>query len=96
MATQNIAFTAGQFKAGLTDRIEKLKDFSENVKDRFDSACTDVQRGVATTQAAVKDAVIDVRRKVRTRPFTALAATAMTSLALGLTVGWALGRNRRS
>lgn len=96
MATQNIVHTADQFKSGLADGIEKLKDFSEDVRDRFESARVDVKRGIETTQAAVKDAARDVRRQVRTHPLTALAATAITGLALGFTAGWLVGNDRHS
>ncbi len=96
MATQNIIDATEQLKAGLADGIEKLKDFSGKVKDRFESARADVTRGLETTKAAVKDAVEDVRHQVRTRPFTALAATAITGLALGITAGWLIGHKRRS
>jgi len=96
MATQNIVHAADQLKSGLADGIEKLKDFSENVKDRFESARVDVKRGIDTTQAAVKDAARDARRQVRTRPLTALAATAIAGLVLGFTAGWLVGNNRHS
>ena len=96
MATQNIARATEQVKTGLADGIEKLKDFSEDVKDRFESARKDLKRGIETTQTAVKDAAQAARRKVGERPLTALAATALTGLALGFTVGWLVGLKRRS
>lgn len=96
MATQNIVHAADQLKSGLVDGIEKLKDFSGDVKDHFESARVDVKRGIETTQAAVKDAARDARRRVRTRPLTALAATAIAGLALGFTAGWLVGNNRHS
>ena len=92
MATQNIIHATGQ---GLADGMERLRDFSEDVKDRFESARVDVKRGIETTQAAVKDAARDARRQVRTRPLTALTATAVVGLAFGFAVGWLVGNDRR-
>ncbi len=96
MATRNIIDATEQLKAGLTDGIEKLKDFSETAKDRFESARAEIKHGIETTQAAVKDAVNDVRNQARKRPLTALAATALTGLALGIALGWLTGYKRRS
>lgn len=96
MATQNIAYLTEQLKAGLADGMEKLKDFSETAKDRFESARAEIKHGLETTQAAAKDAVNGVRNQARKRPFTALAATAITGLALGITLGWLAGHKRRS
>jgi ElaB/YqjD/DUF883 family membrane-anchored ribosome-binding protein len=96
MATQNILRATEQLKTGLTDGIEKLKDFSEDARDRFEAARKDLKRGIKTTQTAVRDAAQATRRKVGERPLTALAATALTGLALGFTLGWLMGHKRRS
>ncbi len=96
MATRNIVDATEQLKAGLADGIEKLKDFSESARDRFEFAAEEIRHGIETTQAAVKDAVNDVRNQARKRPLTALAATALTGLALGITLGWLAGYKRRS
>lgn len=96
MATQSVARATEQLKTGLADGIEKIKDFSEDVKDRFESVRKDLKRGIETTQTAVKDAAQETRRRTRERPLTALAATAITGLALGFTAGWLAGHKRRS
>ncbi len=95
MATENLVNAAEQLKTGFADGMDLLKDFSVTVKESFESAGSDIRRGVQTTKAAVNDAVKEAHHAIQKRPFTALAAIAAGSLALGLTVGWLAGHKRR-
>lgn len=95
MATHNLVDAAEQLKTGFADGIDMLKEFSVTVKEGFESAGSDIKRGVRTTKAAVDDAVKEAQHAIQKRPFTVLAAIAAGSLALGLTVGWLAGHKRR-
>jgi ElaB/YqjD/DUF883 family membrane-anchored ribosome-binding protein len=95
MPAENFVIGVENLKTGLAEGIEVLKDFSVTVKEGFESAGTDIKRGVQATKAAVEDAVTEAQKVIKKRPFTALAATAAGGLALGLALGWLVGHRRR-
>ncbi len=91
MMTETVVHAGEQIEEGL----EKLKEFSGNLKKSFVTAGEDIERGWRKTRVAVKDTVQDARSGIRKRPLTVVATTAGTGLVLGTLLGWWIGRRRR-
>lgn len=91
MMTDTVLQAGEQIEEGL----EKLKEFSGNLKKSFVTAGEEIERGWRKTRVVVKDTVQDARSGIRKRPFTVVATTAGTGLVLGTLLGWWIGRRRR-
>lgn len=85
-----------QMKENLTEIADKARDLSARVKERLDETYHDLGRTVRRAKAVAEDRIDDVRSTVRQRPITSVAAVAAGGFALGLLVGWLLGRKERA
>jgi ElaB/YqjD/DUF883 family membrane-anchored ribosome-binding protein len=85
-----------QMKENLTDIAEKAKDLSAKVKERLDETYHDLGRTVRRAKAAAEDRIEDVRGTVRKHPLTSVASVAAGGFAVGLMIGWLLGRRERA
>ena len=85
-----------QMKENLTEIADKARDLSARVKERLDETYHDLGRTVRRAKAVAEDRIDDVRSTVRQRPITSVAAVAAGGFAIGLLVGWLLGRKERA
>jgi len=81
-----------QMKENLADIAEKARDLSAKVRERLDETYDDLGRTVRRAKEAAEDRIEDVRSTVRKRPLTSVASVAAGGFAVGLLVGWLLGR----
>ena len=84
-----------QMKENLTDIAEKARDLSAKVRERLDETYNDLGRTVRRAKEVAEDRIDDVRSTVRNRPLTSVASVAVGGFAIGLLVGWLLGRRDR-
>lgn len=91
MTLETVEYAGEQIEEGL----EKLKEFSGNLRKSFVSAGEEIERGWRKTRLTVKETVKDARSGIRNRPITVVAATAGTGVVLGTLLGWWIGRRRR-
>lgn len=84
-----------QMKENLADIAEKARDLSAKVRERLDETYNDLGRTVRRAREATEDRIEDARRTVRERPLTSVAAVAAGGFAVGLLIGWLLGRRDR-
>jgi ElaB/YqjD/DUF883 family membrane-anchored ribosome-binding protein len=85
-----------QMKENLTEIADKARDLSARVKERLDETYHDFGRKVRRASAAAEDRIEDVRTTVRKRPITSVATVAAGGFAVGLLIGWLLGRKERA
>jgi len=84
-----------QMKESLADIAEKARDISARVKERLDETYRDLGQTVRRAKTAAEDRIEDVRTTVRKRPITSVAAVAAGGFAVGLLLGWLLGRREQ-
>jgi len=84
-----------QMKENLADIAEKARDISARVKERLDETYRDLGQTVRRAKTAAEDRIEDVRTTVRKRPITSVAAVAAGGFAIGLLLGWLLGRREQ-
>ncbi|MGE5324994.1 MAG: hypothetical protein ACM3SW_19155 [Actinomycetota bacterium] len=94
MATDNVAIATEQIKAGITNGVEKFKEFSDTLKENFETAQKEIQRGVQRSRKAVDGAIQDTRYGIRNRPLQSVAISAAGGLVIGLALGWLIGHRR--
>ena len=81
-----------QMKENLADIAEKARDISARVKERLDETYRDLGQSVRRAKTAAEERIEDVRTTVRKRPITSVSAVAAGGFAVGLLLGWLLGR----
>ena len=84
-----------QMKENLADIAEKARDISARVKERLDETYRDLGQSVRRAKTAAEERIEDVRTTVRKRPITSVAAVAAGGFAIGLLLGWLLGRREQ-
>jgi len=75
---------------------DKARDLSSKMKDRLDETYNDLGRTVRRAKAVAEDRLDDVRSHVKKRPLTSVTAVAAGGLAVGMLIGFLLGRKSRS
>jgi ElaB/YqjD/DUF883 family membrane-anchored ribosome-binding protein len=84
-----------QMKENLAGIADKARDLSAKVKERLDETYNDLGRTVRRAKTVAEDSIEDVRSTVRKRPITSVASVAAGGFAVGLLLGWLLGRRER-
>lgn len=95
MITETISDATEQIRSGLANGVEKVKEFSGELKDRMDGVRNEVEHGVRRGKIVVEHAVNDAEHRIKKNPWTAVALSAAGGLVVGLASGWLLGYRRR-
>ncbi len=95
MKTETFNRTGEQVKANLAEMADKARDITVKVKEQWDDAYHDLERGVRRARFAAEDRIDDVRRQIKSRPLTVVASVAAGSFAIGVLTGLLLGKKAR-
>jgi len=96
MKAENISRMGTQVRDNVAEIADKARDLSAKVKDRLEETYIDLERTMRRAKTATEDRLEDVRDRVNERPLTSVATVAAGSLAVGILIGWLLGRKSRS
>lgn len=96
MNAENLSRMGSQVIDNVAEIAEKAKDLSAKVKERLDDTYHDLDRTVRRAKIATEGRLDDVRKHVKGRPLTAVAAVAAGAFAVGILTGWLLGRETQS
>ena len=96
MKAENISRMGTQVRDNVAEIADRARDLSAKVKDRLEETYSDLERTVRRAKTATEDRLEDVRDRVKERPLTSVATVAAGSLAVGILIGWLLGRKSRS
>jgi ElaB/YqjD/DUF883 family membrane-anchored ribosome-binding protein len=94
MPSEGIAYATEQIKTEIVNGVEKLKDFSGTLKENFGAAQKEIRRGVQRGKLAVEHSVDDTRRTIKNSPLASVAICAGGGLAVGVVIGWLIGRRK--
>ena len=94
MASQGIAYATEQIKTEIASGMEKLKDFSDTLKENFETAQREIRRSVQRGRVALEETADETRRTIKSHPLASVAISAGAGLVVGLTLGWLIGSRR--
>jgi hypothetical protein len=95
MNTSTISAVQEQAKTGIFEIAEKLKDFSDSVKEGCRDAYRDAERGARKMKIAAVDRMDEARQQIKSRPLTAIAMVASGAFITGAIVGFFSARSAR-
>jgi ElaB/YqjD/DUF883 family membrane-anchored ribosome-binding protein len=95
MKTATVLQAADQVKDGIVEISERVKEFSENVTERWNDTRDDLQRRARKIKSATEDKMQEARYRIKANPLTVVAAVASGAFLLGVVTGWAASKNRR-
>ena len=92
LKTETMNRTGGQVRANLAELADKARNITVRVKEQWDDTYHDLEQSVRRAQYAAEERIDDVRRGIKSRPFTVVASVAAGFFALGVLTGLLLGR----
>jgi hypothetical protein len=95
MNTSTISGAREQAKVGTFEIAEKVRDFSDNVREGCKDAYRDAERGARRMKIAATDKIDEARQQIKSRPLTAIALVASGAFITGAIVGFFGARNAR-
>jgi hypothetical protein len=95
MKTEAFVETGEQVRAGLSELAGSLKEFSGDLKDRWDDTRQVLGRRARRIRTAAEDGLADARRTIKSHPLTFVAGVASAAFVLGALAGYAACRNSR-
>jgi hypothetical protein len=95
MNTATISDAREQAKTGFFEIAEKVKDFSDNVRERCKDAYRDAERGARRMKIAAESGIDETRQQIKSRPLTAMAVVASGAFIAGAILGFFGGRSAR-
>jgi hypothetical protein len=75
MATQGIAYATEQIKTEIASGMEKLKDFSDTLKENFETAQREIRRSVQRGRVAFEETADETRRTIKSHPLASWTDT---------------------
>ncbi len=95
MKAETLAHAGEGVRAGIVEAAEKVRDFSDQVTDRWKNTREELERGARRIRAATKEELEEVRKRIRSHPLSLVTIVATGALVLGALGGWLVANSRR-